>query len=124
VAEISSTRLRAKTVVLARAAYNVIGIINAVIMPQFLNEEALNWGAKTGWFWAGICGLCLVWCYYRLPEPKGRTYGELDVLFEQRVRARDFSKTAVDQFSSSHSVDTATGLKKREVIHREFSEKV
>lgn len=44
----SSTRLRAKTVVLARAAYNVMGIINAIIMPKFLNVEALNWGAKTG----------------------------------------------------------------------------
>lgn len=33
VAEISSTRLRAKTVVIARIAYNIIGIVNGIIMP-------------------------------------------------------------------------------------------
>ncbi|KAM0790380.1 hypothetical protein ACM66B_003262 [Microbotryomycetes sp. NB124-2] len=116
VAEISSTRLRAKTIVLARLAYNIIGIINSVIMPRFLNEKGLNWGAKTGWFWAGLCALCFVWSYFRLPEAKGRTYGELDVLFEQRVSARKFSKTAVDQFSTSHAVKD-----KHEVLHKEFS---
>lgn len=37
--------------------------------------------------------------YFRLPEPKGRTYGELDVLFENRVSARKFRTTAADQFA-------------------------
>ena len=100
VAEISSTRLRAKTVVIARIVYNIFGIINAIIMPYFLNTDALNWGGKTGLFWAGLCFLCLVWTYYRVPEPKGRTYGELDVLFENRVPARRFKGTVVDQFSA------------------------
>ncbi|BGP23453.1 hypothetical protein JCM10295v2_002349 [Rhodotorula toruloides] len=98
VAEISSTRLRAKTVVIARIAYNIIGIVNGIIMPYFLNTTALNWGAKTGYFWAGLCALCLLWTYFRVPEPKGRTYGELDVLFENRVPARKFKSTAADQF--------------------------
>ncbi|WWD16321.1 hypothetical protein CI109_100747 [Kwoniella shandongensis] len=99
VAEISSTRLRAKTVVIARIAYNIFGIINAVIMPYFLNAKELNWGAKTGLFWAGMCFLCLIWTYFRCPEPRGRTYGELDVLFENKVSARKFSSTVVDQFA-------------------------
>lgn len=72
--------------------------------PYFLNPEKLNWGGKTGLFWAGFCILCLIWTYFRLPEPKGRTYGELDVLFENRVPARKFRTTIVDQFASeSHS---------------------
>jgi SP family general alpha glucoside:H+ symporter-like MFS transporter len=118
VAELSSTRLRAKTVVIARIAYNLIGIVNSVIMvstthphqspaldlidtlqPYFLNPEKLNWGGKTGLFWAGFCLICLIWTYFRLPEPKGRTYGELDVLFENRVPARKFATTQVDQFA-------------------------
>ncbi|WVR08820.1 hypothetical protein IAU60_005878 [Kwoniella sp. DSM 27419] len=107
VAEISSTRLRAKTVVLSRVAYNIIGIINSIIMPYFLNSTELNWGAKTGLFWAGMACLCFVWTYFRCPEPKGRTYGELDVLFENRVSARKFKTTEVDQFAGhgagSHS---------------------
>ncbi|GAA6008278.1 hypothetical protein JCM10207_000064 [Rhodosporidiobolus poonsookiae] len=99
VAEISSTRLRAKTVVIARIAYNLVAIVNGVIMPQFLNEQNLDWGAKTGFFWGGMCCLCALWTYFRCPEPRGRTYGELDVLFQQRVSARRFAKTEVDQFA-------------------------
>jgi hypothetical protein len=33
----------------------------------------------------------------------GRTYAELDVLFENRVPARKFRKTQVDQFSGEHT---------------------
>ena len=33
--------------------------------------------------------------FFRLPEPKGRTYGELDTLFEQKVPARRFKATVV-----------------------------
>lgn len=38
----------------------------------------------------------LVWSFLRLPEPKGRTYAELDVLFEMRVSARLFRTTVVN----------------------------
>lgn len=99
VGEISSTRLRAKTVVIARIAYVVIGIVNAIIMPYFLNSAKLNWGAKTGLFWGGFASLCFIWTFFRLPEAKDRTYGELDVLFENKISARKFASTVVDQFA-------------------------
>jgi SP family general alpha glucoside:H+ symporter-like MFS transporter len=98
VAELSSTRLRAKTVVLARNLYNITGIVTNVLTPRMLNPTAWNWGAKSGFFWAGSCFLCFIWTYFRLPEPKGRTYGELDILFEQKVPARKFKTTIVDPF--------------------------
>ena len=63
-----------------------------------LNPSAWNWGAKTGFFWFGACCLCLLWTYFRLPEPKGRTYGELDILFSNKVSARKFKSTDATQF--------------------------
>ena len=99
VAEISSTRLKAKSIVLARNFYNMAGIINNIITPRMLNPTAWDWGAKSGFFWAALCFLCLAWTYFRLPEPKGRTYGEIDVLFERRVSARMFRETFVDEFT-------------------------
>ncbi|GAA5871436.1 hypothetical protein JCM16303_000755 [Sporobolomyces ruberrimus] len=98
VAEIGSTRLRAKTVVLARNAYNIIGIINNVLVPRMLSPIEWNWGAKSAFFFAGACLLCIAWCFFRLPETKGRTYAELSVLFDDRVPARKFSTTAVDLY--------------------------
>jgi len=103
VAELASTRLRQKTVVLARNWYNIGSIINNVLTPRMLNPSAWNWGAKSGFFYAGTCFLCLVWTYFRLPEPKGRTYGELDTLFEQHVPARKFASTIVDPYMSEHA---------------------
>ncbi|KAL6247927.1 hypothetical protein RBB50_005275 [Rhinocladiella similis] len=104
VAEIPSTRLRIKTVVIARTVFNVAGILIGLLQPQFMNPTAWNWGAKASLFWAGINLLGLVWTYFRLPEPKGLTYAELDVLFENRVSARKFTKVHVDPFQSDNLV--------------------
>ena len=98
VAEIPSTRLRQKTIVMARNFYNFWGIINYIWTPYMLNPTAWNWGAKTGFFWSGICFILFLWTFFRLPEPKGRTYGELDILFENKVSARKFAKTDATQF--------------------------
>ena len=101
VAEVSSTRLRQKTVVLARMFYNIGGLITNILTPRQLNPGDWNWGPLSSFFWAGTCFLCLVWSYFRLPEPKGRTYAEMDVLFENKVSARKFKSTNVDAFMSN-----------------------
>ncbi|CBX90414.1 hypothetical protein IAQ61_001917 [Plenodomus lingam] len=98
VAEIPSTRLRQKTVVLARNFYNIASIVGNVLTPRMLNPGAWNWGAKSGFFYAGTCAACFVWAACRLPEPKGRTYAELDILFERRIPARLFRGTVVEGF--------------------------
>ncbi|CAN9158102.1 unnamed protein product [Alternaria alternata] len=93
VSEIPSTRLRSKTIVLARNCYNISGIITNIITPRMLNPTAWGWGAKAGFFWAGTSVLGILWSWWRLPEPKGRTFGELDELFEKKVCARKFRST-------------------------------
>lgn len=105
VAEIPSTRLRQKTVVLARNFYNIAGIVGNVITPLMLNPTSLGWGSKSGFFWAGTCFLCMVYCIIRLPEPKGRTYGELDILFEKKIPARKFKTTVVEEYESAFRDD-------------------
>ncbi|OCL12824.1 sugar transporter [Glonium stellatum] len=102
VAEIPSTRLRVKTVVLARVAYNVLSIITNVLMPQLLNPNAWNWKGKTCFLWAAGAGLAWVWCFFRLPEPKGLTYMELDLLFEKKADARKFSRVQASLSESGY----------------------
>lgn len=91
VSEIPSSRLRIKSVVLARNLYNMLNVATGIIIPYMLNVDAWNWSGKSGFFWGGLCVLCFVWCFFRLPEPKGRSYAELDILFENKVRTRDFA---------------------------------
>jgi MFS transporter, SP family, general alpha glucoside:H+ symporter len=70
VTEIPSTRLRIKSVVLARSCYNAASILGNIITPRMLNPSAWNLRGKAGFAWAGFCFLSLVWTYFRLPEPK------------------------------------------------------
>ncbi|KAM0190097.1 hypothetical protein ACHAPI_009609 [Fusarium lateritium] len=99
VAETPSGRLRYKTIVIGRFVYNLTAIFNNAITPRMISASAWGWGAKTGLFYAGTNFLCLVWCWFRLPETKDRTFGEIDILFENGVSARKFKHTKVDQFA-------------------------
>ncbi|SPJ78855.1 probable maltose permease (MalP) [Fusarium torulosum] len=101
ISELSSTRLKAKTIVMARAAYNASNIFVNVMTNYQLSSSAWNWGARTAYFWAGTCLFSAVWVFFRLPEPKDRTYAELDILFEKRVPARKFAETQIDPYSHS-----------------------
>ncbi|RLL93716.1 hypothetical protein CFD26_103045 [Aspergillus turcosus] len=107
VSEIPSSRLRTKTVVLARNLYNVINLVSGIIIPYMLNVDAWDWRGKSGFFWGALCTCCLIWAFFRVPEPKGRSYAELDILFERRVRTREFAtaETGLVEGRSDHKVD-------------------
>ncbi|KAJ0279500.1 hypothetical protein N0V92_003959 [Colletotrichum tropicale] len=64
-----------------------------------------NLRGKAGFFWAATACTIFVWSFFRLPEAKGRTYEELDILFARGVPAREFSKTHVDAYASSSQVE-------------------
>jgi hypothetical protein len=42
----------------------------------------------------------------RLPEPRGRSFAELDMLFEKGVSARKFASTKIDVFEGTRVEDT------------------
>lgn len=71
VSELSSTRLKTKTIVLARVAYNASNIFVNIMTNYQLSSTAWNWGAKAAYFWAATCLLSAIWVFFRLPEPKG-----------------------------------------------------
>jgi SP family general alpha glucoside:H+ symporter-like MFS transporter len=104
--EVSSTRLRGRTVALAKNVNAVSGIVVGVVGPYFINPENLNWKGKVAFFWAGVNVLCIIWVYFRLPELKGRTYEEIDILFAKGVKARDFRKFVVDPYDQDEVTKT------------------
>ncbi|PKK52295.1 hypothetical protein CI102_2446 [Trichoderma harzianum] len=99
VAETPSGRLRYKTIVIGRFVYNLTGIFNNSVTPRMIAATSWNWGAKAGLFYAGTNLLCNIWCWFRLPETKDRTFGEIDLLFDNHVPARKFKYTKVNQFA-------------------------
>lgn len=105
VPEVSSSRLRTKVVILARNLYNVVGIINGVLVPHMVNKTAWNWGAKAAFFFGTWQLIAAIWAYFRLPETGGRTYAELDTLFNQKVSARKFSSTVIEPFEEIDPIE-------------------
>jgi SP family general alpha glucoside:H+ symporter-like MFS transporter len=76
----------------------VVAIITGVVTPYMLNPDEWDWQNYAGFFWAVICFFCIIYTFFRLPEPRGRTFAELDVLFEKGIPARKFSTTDVDVY--------------------------
>jgi SP family general alpha glucoside:H+ symporter-like MFS transporter len=96
VTEIPSSYLRTKSVVLARAVYNVFVVVYGQLVPRMIQKASWDWGAKSGFFYGGIMAIGLTWAFFRLPETKDRTFAEIDILFKNKVKPRAFRSTNVD----------------------------
>lgn len=42
-----------------------------------------------------------MYTFFRVPEPRGRSFAELDMLFERKIDARKFANTQVDVFGET-----------------------
>lgn len=117
IGESPSSRVRAQTIVLARAAYIISNVVLNQIVPRQLSKEAWNWGAKAGFFWAGTGLLGIVYVFFRLPETRNRSTLELDHLFEQKIAARKFKGTVVDVNQVALETNAST-----EAVHEKLGE--
>ncbi|GAB7346002.1 hypothetical protein MBLNU457_4776t1 [Dothideomycetes sp. NU457] len=96
IGETSAIRLRPLTTGIGRAAYYIIEIPCIFLGSYMLNPTGGNLGGKCGYVWGATGFLCLVTAYFYLPEFKGRSYREIDILFKRRVPARQWTKTEID----------------------------
>ena len=103
-AEMGSTRLRQKTICLARDAYYIVNFAARTLEPYFLNPKEWNLKGYTGFVWGGTALLTLIWAYFRLPETKGRTFGEIDMLFAERVSARKFKNYRLELYDETRPI--------------------
>lgn len=112
-AEVGSTRLRQKTICIARNSYYVIGVIANVLEPYFMNPTQWNLKGYTGFVWGGTALCTFIWAFFRLPETKDRTFEELDLLFARQVPARKFEGYKIetrDEHETSELIQPASSL--------------
>jgi SP family general alpha glucoside:H+ symporter-like MFS transporter len=94
--ETSATRLRMKTISISRNFFYIMNMISTISSPYMLNPANGNLKGKAAFPAAAVSCAVLVWAYFRLPECKGRTYEELDIMFERRISARKVKNYTVD----------------------------
>lgn len=95
ICEASATRVRSKTIGVATAAQATMGIVMTVAIPYMINPDQANLRGKLGFFFGGLATISWIWAYFRVPEFKGRTYEELDTMFERNVPTRQFKAYVV-----------------------------
>ncbi|RDW65139.1 hypothetical protein BP6252_10790 [Coleophoma cylindrospora] len=99
-AEVGSTRLRQKTICLARNSYYLVNIVAGVLQPYFMNPTAWNLRGYTGFFWGGTATVMVIWAFFRLPETRHRSFEELDMLFARKIPARKFKHTEAGAYDA------------------------
>ncbi|KAI6781951.1 Maltose permease-like protein [Emericellopsis cladophorae] len=115
VAEIGSSRLRTQTIVIARSVYYVGNIIcGGVINPKMMAPDDWNLKGKAALFWSSLATITFIWGYFRLPETKDRTFGEMDIMFHNHVPARKTAKYEIpeDDFNRTGDADPVIGDEK------------
>jgi MFS family permease len=90
ICEVSATKVRAKTIAVATAVQAIFGIVMTVAIPYMINPDQANMRGKLGFFFGGLSLISCTWSWFRVPETYGRTYEELDLMFEKKVKTRKF----------------------------------
>ncbi|CAG8978802.1 hypothetical protein HYALB_00012636 [Hymenoscyphus albidus] len=89
-AEISSPRLRSRTVGLGIVVQNSFGVLMNIIVPLLISPDAANLRGKIGFIFGVTSGMSVYWIWARVPETAGRRFEELNWLFEKDIPARKF----------------------------------
>ncbi|KAK3387424.1 alpha glucoside transporter [Podospora didyma] len=96
IGETSAIRLRPLTTGVGRASYYIINIPCIFLGAYMLNPTGVNLGGRCGYVWASTGFVCFLLAYIYLPEMKGRSYREIDILFNRKVPARKWKQIVVD----------------------------
>ncbi|GKZ37267.1 hypothetical protein AbraIFM66950_008724 [Aspergillus brasiliensis] len=90
--EVSSVRLRAKSLAIGFTFNYFFSTVWNVVMPYLYNSDEADLGGLIGWIFAGMGAIMLLILFFELPETKGRTFEELDEMFAARVPTRQFKR--------------------------------
>lgn len=108
-AEVPSAKLRGMTIALSAVTVHAASIVILTIVPYMMNEDQGNWRGKIGFFFAGLGFLSTIYCFFCLPETRGRTFDELDILFERKVPSRKFGSYVIEEESTAEEDDRVAG---------------
>ncbi|KAL4913654.1 general substrate transporter [Aspergillus aurantiobrunneus] len=93
VTEVTSLRLRDYT---SRLGFVINVFFNFAVnfsVPYLVFPDEVGLGSKVGFIFGAVSFLSLVFAYFCVPECKGKTLEQVDWLFNNGVRLRDFGKT-------------------------------
>ncbi|KAL4778774.1 general substrate transporter [Aspergillus varians] len=112
--EISTSRLRIKTIAIGLALQNALYMMWSFVLPYLFNPDKADLGAKVAFIFGGLSVLCLVYLWFYQPETVGRSYAELDEMFSKQVPAWKFKSYQTD-FQATGQAVKAGNTEQRQV---------
>jgi MFS transporter, SP family, general alpha glucoside:H+ symporter len=103
--EVPSMKLRSKTIGISIATDAICGIITNFVTPYLVNPGEANSKGMVDFLYGGVSVLSFLWCFFRLPETKHRTFEEIDYLFENKVRTCDFKGYVIEDEALKHDLE-------------------
>jgi hypothetical protein len=94
-AEAPTSRLRGPTQALATMTNGLSACIWSFALPYAVNPDQGNLGGKIAFVFGAVLVFSSAFIWYMIPETKGRTYIEIDELWERGVPPRQFASTVL-----------------------------
>lgn len=108
--EVSTSRLRVKTIAIGLAAQNALQMMWSFVLPFLFNPDKANLGAKVAFIFGGLAIFSLVFLWFYLPETTGRTYEELDEMFMDGAPATKFKSHETRAQAEGKAVKATYGM--------------
>jgi len=90
--ETSTPMLRAKTIGLATACQALFSTIFNIVIAYMISPNTLGLKGKVGFVFGGLGAMATLWSWLYVPELKGRTFADIDSMFQNHVKARHMAK--------------------------------
>jgi len=94
--EVSTSRLRVKTIAIGYATHAAFNVMWQFTIPYMFNPDQANLGAKIAFIFGGLSFVSIIYFWFFQPETSGRSYQELDELFAKGISSRKFKGYKTD----------------------------
>ncbi|KIW13987.1 hypothetical protein PV08_06768 [Exophiala spinifera] len=96
ISEVPASSVRSQTQGLATATNGLFSSVWSFALPYMINPDEANMGGNVAFLFFGCLVVGDIFVYFAYPETKGRSFEEIDELFNRGVRPRDFAKTKLN----------------------------
>lgn len=104
--EIGTPPLRSETQAIVTGSQAFFGWVFLFSVPYMINPDAGNLGGKVGFIFGSFSFVLFLFCFFIVPETKGLTFSELDLLFAKKVKSWNFTK-AIKEYRANEGRDAS-----------------
>lgn len=88
--EVPHLQLRDKNSMVVYCVQFICDFVVSFTLPYLLEAGYANLQSKVGFIYGGFGLLSLIWAYFCLPDMAGRSLEELEIMWAEKVPARQF----------------------------------